>query len=220
LAADKDIRAELGGRISLRANVQYRGNGPVKDMSYKDAYALQTKSRAEARASLLGNAARKSTDVPDGSRFLSNGHKKPSSSENPSAKDPHRSRRNNLASSQIKPPLVIDVDVASPPAQVAAPTAFATATGAVATDPIDAAHARLRKRAAKDLKDHKKGSKLMTPSTHAKTRYIHTGLTSSQTNPYIKSVVADELDGNMNFPSSQDVLQGIRDTIETPNKSG
>jgi hypothetical protein len=209
LLADKNIRTELGSRISLQAQVQYRdveGKKP-KAMSYKEAYALQT-SKSKSKSSLLHAASSASSDVPDGSNFLrnSNKSKKHSSSgfEKPAAKDPNRARRNGLASNQLEPP-IIDVD--SPPAAV------------VPSDPVRAIHARLRKRCAKDLKNHRNKSAPMTPSTCAKTRFIHTGLTSNQKDPYIKSVVADELDGSLEFPSSQDVLQGIKDTIETPRKS-
>jgi hypothetical protein len=209
LLADKNIRTELGSRISLQAQVQYRdveGKKP-KAMSYKDAYALQA-SKAKSKSSLLRAASSPSSDVPDGSNFLRNSNKSKkhssSGSEKPAAKDPNRARRNGLASYQLEPP-IINVD--SPPAAV------------VPSDPARAIHARLRKRCAKDLKNHRNKSAPMTPSTHAKTRFIHTGLTSNQKDPYIKSVVADELDGSLEFPSSQDVLQGIKDTIETPHKS-
>lgn len=36
LCADKSIRTELGGRISLHDQVKYRGDGPVRGMSYKE----------------------------------------------------------------------------------------------------------------------------------------------------------------------------------------
>jgi hypothetical protein len=210
LHANKNIRIELGGRISLQAQVQYRGvegNESVKELSYKEAYGLQTTSKASKKSSLLGIAS----DVPDGSNFVRNKTKKLSSTalstEQPAAKDPNRSRRNNLASQRLQPP-VIDFNSDSP-----------VIPSVPVVDPVRAIHTRLRKRCAKDLKNHRNKTATMTPRTHSKTRLIHTGLTSAQKDPFIKSVVADELDGEMDFPSSQDVLQGVKDTIETPHKS-
>ena len=209
LGADKGIRTELCKQISLHDQVKYRGPNGTTAMSYKEAYALQkqTKSRNKMKESLLHG------DVPDGSSFLANSNKKKRGdaaetaiviSENPSAKDPHRARRNKLANSQIKPP-VFSLDD-SPDVTAAAP------------DEMRGIHSRLRKRAATNIKAHKNNKVPMTPGTFAKTRVVHKGLTSGQKDPYITSCVADELDGSVEFASSQDVLKGITDTIETPMK--
>lgn len=112
-----------------------------------------------------------------------------------------------MASSQLHPPVL---DLTSPPAS--APLA----SPKVEIDEMRGIYSRLRKRAGKNIKNHRNKSVTMTPSTYAKIRVIHTGLTSAQKNPYIKSVVTDELDGSVEFASSQDVLKGVLDTIETP----
>ena len=125
-------------------------------------------------------------------------------SENPSAKDPNRAKRNKFANINIKPPVFSLED--SPDVTAAAP------------DEMRGIHSRLRKRAATNIKAHKNNTAPMKPGTFAKTRVVHKGLTSGQKNPYITSCVADELDGSVEFASSQDVLKGITDTIETPMK--
>ena len=87
-----------------------------------------------------------------------------------------------------------------------------------ASDPMKSIYTRLRKRAGKNIKAHKNNTVTMTPSTLAKTRVVHTGLTSAKKDAYIMSCVVDELDGSVEFSSSQEILKGITDTIETPRK--
>ena len=226
LGADKDIRTELGRHISLHDQVKYRGHGVADGsttaMSYKEAYAHQNKSKKKTREMLLGKPSSEkkkgTSSVPDGSSFLVNSTKKARteaassatvimSAENPSAKDSNRARRNSLANFRLKPPPVISLD--SPEMSALTPAA---------SDPMRGIHTRLRKRAGKNIKAHKNNTVTMTPSTLAKTRVVHTGLTSAKKDAYITSCVADELDGSVEFSSSQEILKGITDTIETPRK--